>query len=332
LTPIKRKLIAIGDLHGDFHRLVRLLSEQNILDPDRLEWKPEADNVDVILLGDYIDWRGEPLEGPYSEWHLGSKRILDLIFKLSKELEELQKKKKNRSNFYPLLGNHDEMMLQGHAIMKKLSKEENQNLANFPDAESWVETFSRLPLSAEEEQDFLRFLNWYEQGGDRTIQSFGGLDAWLSAMEGELGDFLRKLPIAVVVNGKLFSHSVADERQYWVPAETLNHADEKTREQFLWGRKVWGYDAWLGVPTNPLTEGDVDEMLERLGVKSVVVGHTSLRKDQPYFHFGGKIINIDTHGIPGSKAFVEEYYVENEKPNTGRRISRIGAQKAKKKT
>ena len=76
-SPAKRKLIAVGDLHGDYFRLIRILKEENVIivkDKDNFEWNPEANSVDVVTLGDYCDWRGEPLEGPITEWIYGSKK------------------------------------------------------------------------------------------------------------------------------------------------------------------------------------------------------------------------------------------------------------------
>ena len=73
-----RLLVAIGDLHGDYYRLERLLRENDLILPGTSAWNPQASQVDLILIGDYVDWRNEPLEGPQSEWVQGAKRILDI--------------------------------------------------------------------------------------------------------------------------------------------------------------------------------------------------------------------------------------------------------------
>lgn len=321
MKAVTRKLVAVGDLHGDFYRLVRILSEQNFLNPDTLEWTPEAGGGDVILLGDYVDWRGEPLEGASTEWLSGARRIVELLYSLSGQLEKLRKTGFHGC-FYPLLGNHDEMMLDGYSFVKKLVGEEPSFLDRFLESEDFINFHSAQPLGLAQEDDFLDFVNWHSQGGKNTIRSFGGLSAWFSAMEGNLGNFLRSLPLTVAINKKLFSHSIPDSKKYWIPLHRKNPDSPeeyaKIREQYLWGRRVWGYDVFEGAPAKPLTEEEIDEMLKRLGVKSVVVGHTPLSHGEPYFHFGGKVINLDTHGIPGSPGFVEEYTLFEKKKKRGK--------------
>lgn len=306
-----RKLIAVGDLHGDYYRLIRILRDEQVLDPVSLDWSTEFENADIILLGDYVDWRGEPLEGPREEWPQGPCRLVEFILSLWEQARQLIGKKNSKGRFYPLYGNHDAMMLEGRQILLKFSDQEPGLLERFTTIQEVLQHLTSAPLNFEQENDLLRLLNWVQQGGDKTMQSFGGLQGWLGAMEGKTGNFLRNLPLAVVVNEKLFSHSLPDHREFWIPLtdhQTKSKDEyEKLREQYIWGRKVWGYDAFAGGETSPFTEEEIDEMLSKLQVKGAVIGHTSLHQKGPYFHLGGKIINIDTHGIPGSQAFVEMY-------------------------
>lgn len=286
---------------------MRILSEAGALDSKTLRWTDAAANCDVVLLGDYVDWRGEPLEGPHDEWPQGPRRVVEFILDLSLQ----QKDRRTRGRFHPLLGNHDAMMLEGYQILEEFCRQEPGLLERFEKPDALLHYFSGTRRNFEEEDKLMRFLNWYQQGGDATIASFGGMRAWLGAMGGRIGDFLRNLPVAVVVNQKLFCHSIPDSKEYWVrPDDRAAKSREdypQLREQYLWGRKVWGLDAFKGIKTRPLSEDEVDEMLAKLKVKAVVVGHTSLHQKSPYFHYGGKIINLDTHGVPGSQAFIEEY-------------------------
>lgn len=306
-----RKIIAVGDLHGDVHRLIRILKEESVIDEITLQWTSTAEKCDLVLLGDYVDWRGEPLEAPYLEWPQGVKKLIEFIYSLFQQNSRLREEKNFQGRFYPLLGNHEGMMLEGFEIINKLSDSKNKSLQLFQTASDWVDFFTKESLSLKEEEQLMRFLNWYEQGGDKTIQSFGDLHSWVKMMEGEIGNFLRALPLGVVVNEKLFCHSVPDDKSCWVPIYKYELPSDghgkRIRDQFLWGRKLWGYDAFLGAPTKAFTEKEVDEMLEKMEVKGVFVGHTSLHKSKPFHLFGGKIVNLDTHGIPGSQAYVEEY-------------------------
>ncbi|HIB69621.1 MAG TPA: hypothetical protein EYO33_32230, partial [Phycisphaerales bacterium] len=77
------------------------------------------------------------------------------------------------------------------------------------------------------------------------------------------------------------------------------------KESFLWSRKIWGYDYCTGSRTVPFTPEEMDEMLEGMGVKGVVVGHTPLPHDgKPVVAYEGRVINIDLHAFPGSEAFI----------------------------
>lgn len=314
-----RTLIAVGDLHGDYYRLLRHLRENDLLLPDTLAWNPERSRVDVVLIGDYVDWRGETLEGPLDQTPedpaMGARKILEIILHLEKELESLRKTEEEfDSHFYALLGNHDEMMLDAMEVFEFMTPETLQDLLgrarNFAVVKRQI---TDAGMAADQVEKVLRFLNWYVQGGESTMKGFGGLVPWKVVMEGELGRFLRaRLRLGVVVNDRLFTHTVPDHKRFWKPIEEIVGLPEaefrQARESFLWSRKVWGYDYYTGMRTTPFTEKELDEMLEGLGVRGMVVGHTPLAKGpEPVVAYGGRVINLDVHGTPGAHALVEEY-------------------------
>jgi len=309
----RSKILAIGDLHGDYFRLIRFLKEEELItvkNKDVFEWNPEAKNVNVVTLGDYCDWRGEPLEGPITEWIYGAKKILDFLINLSKQMAELKAKDKDfSSNLYCLLGNHDQMLLEGYDSYKFFSEDdikfilENASLPNM-----LIQEFSS---QREKVEMILKFLNWYQQGGEKTIASYGGIKLWDEEMQKSHKAFLNNLILGTVVNKTLFSHSLPDSNQYWKPLdEILNLPDEEKAEaimEFTWGRKIWGYDVFSGQPVLPLSNQQVENMLSQMNVDRAVVGHTPMRSLVPVVVFNGKIINLDLHGIPGSKTLVEEF-------------------------
>lgn len=314
-----RTLLAIGDLHGDYYRLLRHLRENDLLLPDTLAWNPEKNRHDLILIGDYVDWRGETLEGPLDqtpdEPATGARRILELLMLIENELEALRRAEPDfDSHSYPLLGNHDEMMIDALAVFEFMKLDQLQDLLgrarNFAVVKRQI---TDAGMAADQVEKVLRFLNWYVQGGESTMRGFGGLQGWKDAMDGDLGRFLKKrLRLAVVVNDRMFSHTVPDHRKFWKPVEdivNLPDADFRAaRESFLWSRKVWGYDYYTGMRTSPFSEKELDEMLEGLGVRGIVVGHTPLaRGPDPVVAYGGRVINLDVHGTPGANALVEEY-------------------------
>lgn len=312
-----RKVVAIGDLHGDFHRLVRLLEEEGILIRGTYAWNPQANNVDLVLIGDYVDWRGEPLEGEESQGD-GSRRILELIHSMHGQVRELHEYFDDfDANLYPLRGNHDEMMLDALRVFDFMEPFEVELIVK--NAHQYVllrKTVLSLGLKPEQVEIIMKFLNWFVQGGKNTLEGWGGLSDWKAAMDGELGTFLRdKLLLGAVVNRKLYAHTAPDLAEFWRPLEQLFQLPEadmpRLRESFLWSRKLWGFDYYSGTRTQPFNQQELEHMLRGFDVEAVVVGHTPVTTlQEPFRAYEGKVINIDLHGIPGSQAYVEVYEVD----------------------
>lgn len=311
-----RKVVAIGDLHGDYYRLVRILEEQQILIPGTTVWNPLSDNVDLVLMGDYVDWRSEELEGDPDKWFLGSYKVLWLmkvLFDNVERLKVLYPEFDSKVNY--IMGNHDDMMMDAANIFDVLSSEDIEYIVENP-----MDYATIAQRYAEEGIDFqsvgehiLKFLNWFMQGGDNTIMSFGGLYAWKNAMDGDMGNFLRKnLRLGVVINGRLYAHSIPDKKEFWIPFENIGEVvcgvKHKLKDAFLWGRKVWGYDYSTGMRTKPFTPEELEEMLRKIGIRGFVVGHTPMRQLAPLIAYEGKVVNVDLHGVPGSQPYVEIYY------------------------
>lgn len=321
----KRKTVAVGDLHGDYARLTRILNEEGLLIEGTWAWNPDARGVDLILIGDYVDWRGEPLEGDPSRWKEGPKRTLHLIYYLFHKLRELREVWGESDGFdsyiHPILGNHDQMMLDALMVFDFMDFDQINQVVGFRQNYAPLKKFlNDIHLDYDQIDKVMKFLNWYYQGGDATIEGFGGIHIWKEEMDGQLGDFLRNnLLLGCRVNNRLYSHSLPDRREFWRPIGELMDLPEKdrarAREAFIWGRRIWGIDAYTNMKTPQPPISEIDEMLSRMEVKGAVVGHTPMLRREPLLAFEGKIINIDLHGIPGSGAFVEEYSIEGEMEN-----------------
>jgi hypothetical protein len=312
-----RKVVAVGDLHGDYYRLTRILEEQQLVIPGTTVWNPLSDSVDLVLIGDYVDWRGEAMEGDPVEHPLGPWKTLLLIHKIHRNLARLRLQIPGfESNIFLILGNHDEMMLQALEVFDFITYEDLQFIMDNPQQYSIIvkKYVKEKNISYESAEIILRFLNWYVQGGDVTITGFGGVEDWRKAMEGDLGAFLRdNLQLGVVINGRLYSHSIPDKKEFWIPIDQIRSLDdmqlyEKVREAFLWGRKVWGFDYYTGMRTKPFTPEELEEMMDKMGIRGFVVGHTPMHKTEPVIAYDGKVVNIDLHGTPGSQPYVEIYY------------------------
>lgn len=93
------KIIAIGDIHGDYYIFIEILKLSNIIN-DELEWI--GNNTYVVQIGDLLDGKRPNIscENKYLE-EPGELKIIQLILKLDSEAV------KQGGKFVSLLGNHD---------------------------------------------------------------------------------------------------------------------------------------------------------------------------------------------------------------------------------
>lgn len=89
------KIVAVGDLHGNFDGFVKILKSINIID-DKMHWTGEDSHL--VQMGDILD-RGND-----------AKKIFDLLMKLEKEAEEAG------GYIHVLIGNHEEINILGLAF------------------------------------------------------------------------------------------------------------------------------------------------------------------------------------------------------------------------
>lgn len=104
--PGAGRVVAVGDLHGNFPGLVRILSETGLIDRKR-RWK--ARDTHLVLMGDILGRGGEPGK----------------IFALVRRLEAEAPARGSRVHL--LLGNHEAMALRG--ILRYNTLEEFRDLA-----------------------------------------------------------------------------------------------------------------------------------------------------------------------------------------------------------
>jgi len=105
IFPAVDRIVAIGDIHGDFEALVRALYKAKIMTTDG-DWNPDARNTVVVQLGDLLD-RKERGSGVDSDNYMEEIHILQLIEHLHNNALEYG------SAFITLIGNHELMNMLG---------------------------------------------------------------------------------------------------------------------------------------------------------------------------------------------------------------------------
>ena len=94
IYPDYNKIIAIGDIHGDYNALLLVLIKAKIIDKDN-KWI--GGNTHVVQIGDILDRKPRNLDKNDEDSEF---KIISLILKL--QLESYQ----YGGGFHPVIGNH----------------------------------------------------------------------------------------------------------------------------------------------------------------------------------------------------------------------------------
>ena len=106
--PAVKRIIAIGDIHGDFKALLKALYKANIIDTNG-DWDKNNKDTIVIQMGDLLDRGGRGHED--TDNYREEIDILQYIEHLNKQATD--KKDKLNSAFITLIGNHELMNMLG---------------------------------------------------------------------------------------------------------------------------------------------------------------------------------------------------------------------------
>lgn len=206
------RIVAIGDVHGSYDKLVELLKGVQVVDED-LRWI--GGDWHLVFLGDLTD-RG-PQERP----------VLDLVRRLETEAEEAG------GRVHPLLGNHEVMNLIGD-----LRYAEGPGISDFLKDEQ----------AADRQAGFQRFQSLYLQAGASRAQIraafdehyppgfFGRLRAFFPT--GEYGAWLLEKPIVVKLNGYIFLHGGLTDRVAALGLGGINDRVHESLRRFLDNRSI----------------------------------------------------------------------------------------------
>lgn len=184
-----QRIVAVGDVHGDFDGLVDILSATGLIDGD-LAWT--GGSSVLVQTGDLLDGKSRVRD------------VLDLMMRLQTEAREAG------GDVVVLLGDHEVLSILGE--LRDVSPE---TLATFAvdNQEAYLQE-----AFAEFVQAYLRMEAGYQQANrsqkedlrDKWVgdQATGRVE-YMRAMgpDGEYGRWLRTLPVNATVDGVLFMHA-----------------------------------------------------------------------------------------------------------------------------
>jgi len=282
------KIVAVGDLHGDFKNFVTILKATSLVD-DSLHWR--GGKTQLVQMGDVMD------RGP------DARRIFDLIKTLEKEAEEAGGK------VHMLIGNHEEMNITGVAFNYSDYMTVEQFLSFLPEdyRESKEKEFRER--SSQENYSLRDF--WQE-----TLKYDSEARAeYLDVFRKNYGEWILGHNAIIKINDIIFVHGGLSEIYSTWKLENINDLLRRELMNFITAtkEKILGaqpdfklemvYNAYgplwyreLAEKKEDILKPKVDNILSNLGARAMVIAHTPQLNTSGRIisRFNGKIWNIDT--------------------------------------
>lgn len=299
--PAVARIVAVGDLHGDYEQFVTVLRDAGLVDADT-RWT--GGETHLVQLGDVLD------RGP------NSRRIMDLLMRLEDEAAAAG------GRVHALIGNHETMNLYGDLHDVSAGEfEAFRDSSSEATREAFYERYvERMKAASNEplEVDAAFRQRFEEQFPLGYVEHRRAL-----AADGRYGRWIRGHNAVIAIGDSLFLHGGISPKYLDLSVREIN---ERVRAALADIESLRDLDALkasiVGDPDGPLwyralvnqPEADlaahVDAVLQHFAVKRIVVAHTvNLGTVMP--RFGGKVLSIDVglsrvYGGPPVSLLIEE--------------------------
>jgi len=277
------KIVAVGDLHGDYDNFVLILKGTGLVDAD-LHWT--GGTTHLVQTGDILD-RGTM-----------AKDILDLLMRREEEAP------KAGGMVHVLLGNHEEMNIDGIVL----------DYADYVTIEQFV-SFLPDQFRKAREKEYLAGLPSAERAAaeargldllsDRRLRLFwtnvkkdgAAGRAYVNGFNAVYGRWLLRKNTVIKINDIVFAHAGISPKYSTWKLRDIN-ATLRSELEFFRGRMqnpqavampfhpriVYDGDGplWyrgLAFDDELSSQKDVDRILNNLGARAIVVGHSYIRAD-----------------------------------------------------
>lgn len=265
------RIVAVGDIHGDFDAFVRILRSAEVIDKDNA-WT--GGTTHLVQTGDFLDRGAE------------SRKVMDLLMGLEEQAGRAGGK------VHVLLGNHEVMNLVGD--LRYVSAGEFESYKS-PKAEELQRRAFESEATAQQRRDDNYRRTWEKQ------HPLGWVEHRLAfSQAGTYGRWLRQKNTIVRINAVLFLHAGISP-QY--ASAGIGEINNRVRAELLKDpTQIRG--GILVDPDGPLwyrgmsqagepeLAAHVDKVLKAYGVEHVVVAHTPT-PGVVTPRFSGKVIMID---------------------------------------
>jgi len=284
------RVVAIGDVHGAFEQFVTILRSAGLIDT-RDRWI--GGRARLVQTGDVLD-RGAD-----------SRKVIDLLRRLEREAANAG------GRVHALLGNHEFMRLVGD--WRYVSSGELRAFTDGESADLRERVHARLAEQAAararaEKRPFsarayrLQFMQGVPLGFIEMRTAFDS--------DGDYGQWIRSRVAAVKINEVLFLHGGVSEKVSTLGCGGLNKAIQadvaalSTPPENIMSLLASAEDGPLwyrGLAAEPEEAfgATFETILQRLGARAIVVGHTPAGDARIRTRFAGRVILIDTGMLNG---------------------------------
>lgn len=263
------RVVAVGDVHGDYDGFVEVLRAAGVID-EKDRWI--AGKTHLVQTGDVPD------RGP------ATRKVMDLLMALEKQAA------KEGGQVHALIGNHEAMMLYGDlryttpgefAAFRTGDSEQTRAALWEQESRGSSNDAARMKWEAEHP------LGWVEHR-----MQFGP--------KGTYGKWIRSHDAVIKINDAIYLHGGISPRYATMPLKKINDmiaGEIRDVTKMKEGSPVMAEDGplWyrgLAQGEGAAMEAQVEQVLASFGVKHVVIGHTPTA-GAVIPRFGGKVIQID---------------------------------------
>lgn len=270
------KIIAVGDVHGDYDNFVKILKRSGVVD-ERLSWA--AGKTHLIQTGDVMD-RGD-----------FAKDCLDLIRRLEEEAE------KAGGMVHFLLGNHEEMNITGIPFRQPGYVSPEQFASFLPQdyrAKREREFREEYESSHKEgtDADPLLLEAFLEKKWSKLMEDSALRRLYINTFNDDYGRWILNHNSVIKINDIIFCHGGVSERLSTWPLQKIN---ETLSEELNVYRLSYKRDIQTRIKREILYENDsptwnrdialkdekayrrvVDKILDNLGAKYMIIAHTPM--------------------------------------------------------
>jgi hypothetical protein len=279
------RIVAVGDVHGDLDRMVDVLTLAGVLDAKQ-QWS--GGTTQVVMLGDLVD------RGP------NSKEVLDFVIALDKQAT------KAGGRVRSVIGNHEAMRMEGDLRYVPRSEyakytDKNSDKRREKLYQMTISNLSREDVRTRPDLNPQFRIEWEKQhplGEAEFMQAF--------SPEGPYGKWILEQDVGVKLGDTLFMHGgISPKYAEW----SLSRFNDRVKQEMREGKNL-GEAGVSSSDDGPLwfrgyamasdeeMSDFVDYILDKYGVKRLVVGHTVQEKGIRS-RLGGKVILAD----PGLSAY-----------------------------